>query len=114
MGAPIDLLLSGADLRSLKLHASEDTKIRAIYTLVFLNKTQADVAQSTVTGYEKFSLSVAFLRTGLCFHPLPLPPVNFLTKLKFPLYLTSSVINLSSSYVKYQNSSLRASRKKLV
>ncbi|KAL0213925.1 hypothetical protein P9112_006109 [Eukaryota sp. TZLM1-RC] len=57
MGATIDLLLSGNDLRLLKVHASEDTKIRAVYTLVFLEKTQQDVAeyycvaQSTVSTW---------------------------------------------------------------
>ncbi|KAL0209896.1 hypothetical protein P9112_009980 [Eukaryota sp. TZLM1-RC] len=45
MGATFDLLLSGVDIRTLKLHASEDTKVRAIYTLIFLHKTQSTVAE---------------------------------------------------------------------
>ncbi|KAL0244779.1 hypothetical protein GEMRC1_008861 [Eukaryota sp. GEM-RC1] len=46
MGYTFQMLLDPAiDLRNLKCHASEDTKVRAIYTYLWLEKTQVQVAQ---------------------------------------------------------------------
>ncbi|KAL0242413.1 hypothetical protein GEMRC1_004976 [Eukaryota sp. GEM-RC1] len=45
------------DIKSMKLHASEDTKIRAVYTCLFLGKSQSEVAnffwvhQSTISRW---------------------------------------------------------------
>ncbi|KAL0207914.1 hypothetical protein P9112_010501 [Eukaryota sp. TZLM1-RC] len=44
MGYTYDMLLS-SQLASLRVQASEDTKVRACYTYMFLNKPQTYIAQ---------------------------------------------------------------------
>ncbi|KAL0214724.1 hypothetical protein P9112_006908 [Eukaryota sp. TZLM1-RC] len=64
MGLSFDLLLSSPDLRSLSVRPSEDTKVRAVYTYLFLGCTQKrtaelfSVSQSSISKWVKYYLSI--------------------------------------------------------
>ncbi|KAL0245112.1 hypothetical protein GEMRC1_009192 [Eukaryota sp. GEM-RC1] len=80
-----DILLTGVDLRLLRTTASEDTKVRAVYTHLFLGETQQSVSkffhchQSTLsrwTGiyFKKLDSAqdeVAVSPSSSVSHPLP-------------------------------------------